>query len=82
MVAGHSMILPGTIPETPISREWSQRLEQSLGVVPTGERHAGGFVNSPVNCAVNPTYYLTHFNILLDFAEALSIHCFKRNDVN
>ena len=27
-VPGHSMILPGTIPETPISREWSQRLER------------------------------------------------------
>ena len=26
-VPGHSMILPGTIPETPISREWSRRLE-------------------------------------------------------
>ena len=36
-VPGHSMILPGTIPETPISREWSQWLEQPLGVVPTGK---------------------------------------------
>ena len=33
---GHSMILPGTIPETPISREWSQQLEWSVRVVPTG----------------------------------------------
>ena len=31
------MILPGTIPETPISREWSQQLERPLGVVPTGK---------------------------------------------
>ena len=50
-VPGHSMILPGTIPETTISREWSRRQE---GVVPTGrsfqlgERLAGGFVNSAV----------------------------------
>ena len=26
--SGHSMILPGTIPETPISPEWSRWLEQ------------------------------------------------------
>ena len=31
------MILPGTIPETPISREWSRQLERPLGVVPTGK---------------------------------------------
>ena len=36
-VPGHSMILPGTIPETPISREWSRQLEWPLGVVPTGK---------------------------------------------
>ena len=36
-VPGCSMILPGTIPETPISCEWSQWLEQPLGVVPTGK---------------------------------------------
>ena len=28
--------LTGTIPETPISREWSRQLEWHLGVVPTG----------------------------------------------
>ena len=28
MVPGRSMILPGTIPETPISREWSWQLER------------------------------------------------------
>ena len=44
-----SMILPGTIPETPISCEWSQRLEWPLGVVPTtGRTPTGGFVNSAV----------------------------------
>ena len=31
-VPGHSMILPGTIPETRISREWSRQLEQPLGI--------------------------------------------------
>ena len=50
-VQGHSMILPGTIPETYISREWSRRQE---GVVPIGrsfqlgERLACSFVNSAV----------------------------------
>ena len=34
-VPGCSMILPGTIPETPISCEWSWQLEWSLGVVLT-----------------------------------------------
>ena len=34
-VPGRSMILPGTIPETPISCEWSQQLERPLGVIPT-----------------------------------------------
>ena len=33
-----SMILPGTIPETPISREWSRWLQQPLGVIPTTGR--------------------------------------------
>ena len=27
MAPGHSMILPGTVPETPISRKWSWQLE-------------------------------------------------------
>ena len=35
MVPGHSMILPGTISETPISHEWSWQREWPLGVVPT-----------------------------------------------
>ena len=49
-VPGRSMILPGTVPETPISREWSQWLEQRLGVIPTaGRTPTGGFVNSAVN---------------------------------
>ena len=44
-----SMILPGTIPETPISREWSRWLERPLGVVPTaGRTPTGSFVNSAV----------------------------------
>ena len=30
-VPGHSMILPGTIPETPISCEWSWWLERHWG---------------------------------------------------
>ena len=37
------MILPGTIPETPISCEWSQRLER-----PPDQILYGGFVNSAV----------------------------------
>ena len=37
MVHRRSMILPGTVPETPISHEWSQWLEWPLGVVPTGK---------------------------------------------
>ena len=40
------MILPGTIPETPISHEWSWRLERPWGSFQPGERLAGGFVNS------------------------------------
>ena len=49
MVPGHSMILPGTIPETPISHEWSWRLERPLGVIPTADRTpTGSFVNSTV----------------------------------
>ena len=48
-VPGHSMILPGTIPETHISCEWSWWLEQPLGVVPiAGRTPTGGFVNSAV----------------------------------
>ena len=47
-VPGHSMILPGTIPETPISREWSQRLEHPPDHVLYGGRLYGGFVNSAV----------------------------------
>ena len=35
-VPGHSMILPGTIPESPISHEWSRRQERVSEVVPTG----------------------------------------------
>ena len=35
MVPSCSIILPGTIPETPISREWSWQLERPLTVVPT-----------------------------------------------
>ena len=38
VVPGRSMILPGTIPEIPISREWSQQLERPLRVVPTAGR--------------------------------------------
>ena len=47
-VPGCSMILPGTIPEIPISCEWSWHLEWSLGVIPAGRTLVGGFVN----CAV------------------------------
>ena len=43
------ILVPGTIPETPISREWSRWLERPLGVVPTaGRTPTGGFVNSTV----------------------------------
>ena len=35
-VPGHSMISSGTIPETPISHEWSQQLEWPLGIIPSG----------------------------------------------
>ena len=48
-VHGRSMILPGTIPETPISHEWSRWLEWPLGVFQPGERLASGFVNSAVS---------------------------------
>ena len=47
-VPGCSMILPGTIPEIPISREWSQRLERPPDQVLYGGRPYGGFVNSAV----------------------------------
>ena len=48
-VPGCSMILPGTIPEIPISHECSRWLERPLGVVPTaGRTPTGGFVNSAV----------------------------------
>ena len=36
MVSCCSMILPGTIPETPISHEWNQELEWLLRVIPAG----------------------------------------------
>ena len=49
MVPGRSMILPGTIPETPTSHEWGQRLEQSPGVIPARRMPGGDFVNSAVN---------------------------------
>ena len=39
-VPGRSMILPGTIPETPISHEW--------GWFQPGRMPTGGFVNSAV----------------------------------
>ena len=48
-VPGRFMILPGTIPETPISREWGWWLEWSLRVIPAGECLASGFVNSSVS---------------------------------
>ena len=38
------------IPETPISHEWNQQLEQSFQL---GEHLAGGFVNSVVSSADN-----------------------------
>ena len=54
------MILLGTIPEIPISREWSWQLERPLGVVPTaGRMPTGGFVNR----AVTPTAYGLFFLI-------------------
>ena len=43
------MIFPGTIPETPISREWSRRLERPPDHVLYGGRPYGGFVNSTVD---------------------------------
>ena len=47
-VPGLSMILPGTIPETSISREWSRWLERSPDYVLYSGRPYGGFVNSAV----------------------------------
>ena len=35
-VPSHTMILPGTIPDTLISCEWSQQLEWPLMVIPDG----------------------------------------------
>ena len=48
VVPGRSMILPGTIPETPISCECSHRQEQVSEIVLTG-----GFVNSAVNYLID-----------------------------
>ena len=48
MVPSCSMILPGTIPETPISREWSRRLEGPPDHILYGGRLYGSFVNSAV----------------------------------
>ena len=45
-VPGHSMILPGTIPEIPISHEWSRQLERPPDHILYGGRPYGGFVNS------------------------------------
>ena len=54
-VPNRSMVLPGTIPETPISSEWSRWLEWPPGVVPTaGRTSTGGFVNS----AVKPRWFI------------------------
>ena len=49
MVPGRSMILPGTIPETPISREWSRQLEHPPDHALYGSRPYSGFVNSAVS---------------------------------
>ena len=48
MVPGRSMILPGTIPETTISCEWSWQLKRPPDHVLYGSRLYGGFVNSAV----------------------------------
>ena len=48
-VPGHSMILPGTVPETPISHEWEPSTGMVSEIVHTGECLAGTFVNSTVN---------------------------------
>ena len=47
IVPGRSLILPGTIPETPISPEWSRWLERPRGG--PSNRRPDGFVNSAVN---------------------------------
>ena len=47
-VPSRSMILPGTIPEIPISCEWSQQLERPPDHVLYGGRPYWGFVNSAV----------------------------------
>ena len=48
MVPGRSMILPGTIPETPVSHEWSHGWNGPWGSFQQGERLAGDFLNSAV----------------------------------
>ena len=49
-VPGHSMLLPGTIPETLISHEWEPPAGMGLwGCFQPGEYLADGFVNSAVN---------------------------------
>ena len=69
--SGHSMILPGTIPETPISPEWSWWLEWPLGVVPTASRMpTDGFVNS----AVKPIHYETR--MVSNRAVGFLLECF------
>ena len=48
-VPGHSMILPGTIPETPISHECSRDWNGPWGRFQPGRTPTGGFVNSAGN---------------------------------
>ena len=47
-VPGHSMTLPGTIPENLLSHEWGQRLEWSEVLPTTGRMLDSGFVNSTI----------------------------------
>ena len=73
MVPGRSMILSGTFPETPISREWSQWLERPLGWF---QPPAGGFVNSAVNSILcEPIWKRCRFRV--NIYETLYIFTFK-----
>ena len=63
------MILPGTIPETPISCEWSRQLEHPPDHVLYVGRPYGGFVNSAVKFKFYFIVYMISLNFTLEAQE-------------
>ena len=55
-VPGRSMILPGTIPETPISREWSRC---KVFINPLIVVHPGGVNHNDKTVMINPPGHTT-----------------------